>query len=108
MSFNYARIGERIRFYRTKAGMSQSDLAAALFISSNHYISRLENGKVVPSLELIITMAEVFHIRTDDLLTDSTPMEKPDDFFCCPSELEPIMARIMEAISTILTEDYKK
>ena len=88
--------------------MSQSDLAAALFISSNQYISRLENGKVVPSLELIINMAEIFHIRTDDLLTDNALMEKTGDLYCCPSELQPIMARIVEAISTILAEEYKK
>ena len=42
MAFDYSHIGERIRYYRTKAGMSQSELASALYISSSHYISRLE------------------------------------------------------------------
>ena len=56
MAFDYSHIGERIRYYRTKAGMSQTELASALYISSGHYISRLENGKDAPSLELIISI----------------------------------------------------
>ena len=112
MSFDYTRIGERIRYYRTKAGMSQSDLAEALFISSNQYISRLESGKAFPSLELIIAMAELFHISTDDLLTNGTLQDEKfmdsEEFSDCPPEYRTIMLKIMKAIKNILMEDYRK
>ncbi len=113
MAFDYSHIGERIRYYRVKAGMSQGDLAAALFISSNQYISRLENGKVAPSLELIVSMAKVFHIRTDDLLTEwdlseGNGVSHQNPLSGCPQEIEPVMFKIVAAIKEILVEDYKK
>jgi transcriptional regulator with XRE-family HTH domain len=92
--------------------MSQSDLAEALFISSNQYISRLESGKSVPSLELIIAMAELFHISTDALLTDGTlrddKLTDSDVFSDCPPELRTIMLKITKTIKNILMEDYRK
>ena len=113
MSFDCTQIGERIRYYRTKAGMSQSDLASALFIASNHYISRLETGKDAPSLELIITMADLFHCTTDDLLNNQKKMtdldeNKSDPLSDCPQELRPVMKKLMTAIRDILVENYKK
>lgn len=113
MAFDYSHIGERIRYYRTKAGMSQTELASALYISSSHYISRLENGKDAPSLELIISMAEIFHVRTDDLLTECKASEGNEAphmnlLSDCPQEIEPVLFRIVTAIKNILVEDYRK
>ena len=109
VAFDYSHIGERIRYYRTKAGMSQGDLASALFISSNQYISRLENGKVAPSLEIIISMAQVFHIRTDDLLLSSEyTFEEADSLADCPAEIKPVLLKITAAINEILTESYRR
>ncbi len=108
MAFDYSHIGERIRYYRTKAGMSQTELASALYISSGHYISRLENGKDAPSLELIISIAELFHIRTDDLLSVENEESVHKLFSDCPQEMKSVMVKIMEAIKDILVEEYRK
>lgn len=56
----------RIREYREKAGMKQSELAE-LVGARRETIVHLENGKYNPSLKLAMNIAEVFHVTVEDL-----------------------------------------
>ena len=58
-------------------------------------------------------MAEIFHVRTDDLLIEriafeghEAPLTNP--LSDCPQELEPMLFKIVAAIKDILVEDYRK
>ena len=90
--------------------MTQEELAGALFITSQH-LSRIETGKRLPSLDLIIAIAQAFQIRTDDLL-----MEQGEDdrlfgtglLADCPNEIRATLIKIMKAIQAILIEDYNR
>ena len=70
MSMNYSDIGLRIKRYRLDKGWSQEELAEALAISLGH-INKIENGKRYPSLELLVSIANVLDVTADDLLTGS-------------------------------------
>lgn len=70
MATDYKGIGSRIRYYRGERKLSQEKLAEKVGVSSI-YISYMENGSRVPSLDLLIDIANALEVSADDLLTDS-------------------------------------
>jgi transcriptional regulator with XRE-family HTH domain len=66
--------GNRLRALRLQHQLSQRDLARTLRLASRAYIGGLEadRGKL-PSLELVVRMADLFGVTTDDLLRDAIP-----------------------------------
>jgi transcriptional regulator with XRE-family HTH domain len=66
------RLGEKVRFLREQAGMSQSELAQELGLSehSKGFISEIESGKKTPRAELVLKLANIFRVTTDFLLRD--------------------------------------
>lgn len=60
-------IGENIRSFRKKNGLTQESLADRLGVTYQS-VSRWENGTTYPDLELIPTIAEVLAITIDELL----------------------------------------
>ncbi len=65
------RLENVIRVYRAKHQMSQQELADRIGVR-RETISHLEKGKYNPSLLLVMNIAEVFHVRMDDLFTVET------------------------------------
>lgn len=72
-----AAVGQLIRRYRQRAGMSQSDLAGEDFSAS--YVSLIESGKRQPSDQALAAFAGRLGCSTEDLRThqvdDGTPAE---------------------------------
>lgn len=60
-------IGQRIKYYREKAKMTQSKLAELAEMDSNN-ISRIERGDAKPSLETVIKLCNAFKISPNELL----------------------------------------
>ncbi|MBQ3277272.1 MAG: helix-turn-helix transcriptional regulator [Oscillospiraceae bacterium] len=60
----------RIREYRERAGMKQSDLAEAVGVRRETVV-HLENGRYNPSLKLAMDIAKVFGVTVEDLFTFS-------------------------------------
>lgn len=56
-------IGEKIRFFRKRAGMSQLELEVAIG-GANGGISRIENGQVNPTKETLLKISEVLHLSS--------------------------------------------
>ena len=72
-------LGERIRRYRARAGLSQEGLADRIFVS-RQTISNWENDKSYPDIKSIVLMSEVFQISLDDLIKgDVERMKKEID-----------------------------
>lgn len=67
MALDNASIGKNIKYYRTQKGISQEELGAAVFVTGKH-LSYLETGTKVPSLELLILIANALDVSADDLL----------------------------------------
>ena len=58
----------KIKEYRERAGLKQSELAE-LVGARRETIVHLENGKYNPSLKLAMEIAKVFHVPVDDLFS---------------------------------------
>ena len=58
----------KVREYREKAGLKQSELAE-LVHARRETIVHLENGRYNPSLKLAMEIAKVFHVTVEELFT---------------------------------------
>lgn len=65
-------LGERIRQLRKETGWSQAELGDKVGTDSQR-ISRYENGRITPSLDAIVRIAEALNVSIDHLLVDNVP-----------------------------------
>lgn len=67
---DYYKIGQRIRKIRKAHGFSQEELAEKVDISTTH-MSHIETGNTKLSLQVLVDIATILDVRTDDLLHDN-------------------------------------
>ena len=72
---DYYKIGQRIRKIRKAHGLSQEILAEQVGISTTH-MSHIETGNTKLSLPVLVDLATVLEVRTDELLFDGNPAER--------------------------------
>lgn len=58
--------------------MTQVELAHLLGLARQGYISNLEAGRKMPSLDIVVQIADLFGVTTDYLLRDIIPVEMVD------------------------------
>ena len=61
-------IGERIKRRRIELGYTQQAIYEKLDVSQNHY-SRIENGRVGMSFEILLQLCEILNLTADYILT---------------------------------------
>jgi transcriptional regulator with XRE-family HTH domain len=66
-------LSDRIKDLRTEAGLSQAELAKRVGSTDARQISRYENGRITPSLDATIRIAEALNVSLDYLAIDSIP-----------------------------------
>ncbi|MCL1998337.1 MAG: DUF4097 family beta strand repeat-containing protein [Turicibacter sp.] len=66
------KINEKMRILRKQRGMSQEDLATALYVS-RQTVSRWELGECQPDLNCIVQISDIFGVTTDFLLREDAP-----------------------------------
>lgn len=98
-----ARIGARVKAYRTKQNMTQQELAVRADLSLPH-ISKIESGKAAMQIPTVLRIAEALQVSLDELLRPNIPQVKGiyrtefaellDD--CSPSEIESILTVVRE------------
>ena len=64
------KLTTRIKEHREKYNMTQSELAEKVDVR-RETIVHLENGRYNPSLKLAMDIANVFHVKVEDLFTFS-------------------------------------
>lgn len=67
--------GEKLRSLRLQQGLTQTELAKQLGFRGQGHITNIETGKDVPSLALVIRVANLFGVKLDLLIRDSTPVD---------------------------------
>jgi transcriptional regulator with XRE-family HTH domain len=72
---DFATLGQRIRHFRTRSGLTLDQLGAELGIAGSQ-LSLMENGKREPRLSLLSAIARVFDIDVAELLDESPPNER--------------------------------
>lgn len=63
---------ERVKQLRKEHGWSQGELAERIG-GDPAQISRYENGRITPSADAVVKLAEVFDVSTDYLLVEDSP-----------------------------------
>jgi transcriptional regulator with XRE-family HTH domain len=66
-------LSDRIKQLRTEAGLSQAELAKLVGSTDARQISRYENGRITPSLDATIRIAEALNISLDYLAIENIP-----------------------------------
>ena len=69
---NYEEIGKRVRKYRKLKNLSQEQLAEKIDISTTH-MSHIETGSTKLSLQVLVDVAKVLEVNTDDLIFEKKP-----------------------------------
>ena len=65
---NMKTIGRCIQERRKELNMTQQEVYERLNVSQNHY-SRIENGHVGMSFEILLELSEILQVSTDYILT---------------------------------------
>lgn len=71
---NYAAIGQRVKEYRIKACLTQSELAEELDVSTG-YISQIECGHTQVSLNRLDSIASIIDTNIENLISDLSDKE---------------------------------
>lgn len=64
-----SRLGRRIVELRTAAGLTQEQLAWRIELKSKGYLSRIESGQRLPSIEIVDRLAHQLDVEPRDLFT---------------------------------------
>ena len=75
---NYAAIGQRVKEYRIKACLTQSELAEALDVSTG-YISQIECGHTQVSLNRLDSIASIINTKIENLISDSSDKKNKEN-----------------------------
>lgn len=102
-------IGEVIRSYRNDRGLSQGDIERRTGLL-RCYLSRVENGHTVPSLETLAKIAEAMEINLADFFpgSDTAQDRETKKILGELSEEEIRFLGDIKKYSATLTEDDKK
>lgn len=68
----FLSLGEKLKTLRREKGWSQDELAFHAQIDGRQ-VSRYENDRVMPSVEVVIKMAKAYNVSLDYLLIDDAP-----------------------------------
>jgi transcriptional regulator with XRE-family HTH domain len=63
---------DRVHQLRKERGWSQAELASRIGADAGQ-ISRYENGRITPSADAVVRLAEAFDVSTDYLLVETAP-----------------------------------
>jgi DNA-binding XRE family transcriptional regulator len=66
-------LADRIKQLRTEAGLSQAELAELVGGSDARQISRYEHGRITPSLDVAVRLAQALKVSLDYLAIDNIP-----------------------------------
>jgi transcriptional regulator with XRE-family HTH domain len=64
------KFGKKLRVLRKQRRMTLQQLADALGYTTHSYLSEIESGKKQPTIDLVLGVAQLFDVTTDELLKD--------------------------------------
>lgn len=107
MAIDYTLIGKRLKEYRMAAGLTQENVAEAANITTV-YLSRIENGKVTPTLDTLATVCTVVRADLGWVVSGCRYDQKDygndrvlELFQACAPEVKPVAMRILKDLSEL-------
>lgn len=67
-TIDMVRTGKNIRQLRMQSGLSVSSLQKMLGFSSPQAIFKWQRGDSLPSIDNLVILASIFHVRMDDII----------------------------------------
>ena len=105
-------VGEKIQFYRKRAGLSQEELGQQLLVS-RQTVSLWETGQTMPTLDNLIRLRAIFDASIDEILCEecsdaervSSEQDKALSYSCCEQKEDAAVRRTLyvQAILTALS-----
>jgi transcriptional regulator with XRE-family HTH domain len=71
------RFGEKLKALRLARGFTLQQFAESLGYSAHGYISELEAGKKMPTVEFVLGISRVYGVSIDELLRDELELTIP-------------------------------
>ncbi len=71
------RFGEKLKALRLARGLTLQQFAESLGYSAHGYISELEAGKKMPTVEFVLGVSRIYGVSTDELLKDELEITIP-------------------------------
>ena len=68
-------LGAKLRYLRRRENITQTALAMELGLRTHAHVSHMENGTYMPSIDLLLKIADRFHVSTDYLLCDTIAID---------------------------------
>ena len=99
------QIGTTIRGYRLQKGMSQGDIEKRTGLL-RCYLSRVENGHTVPSLETLSKIAEALDLPLSQFFAEDTIRREMDTIRLTPDEIR-YLAQIQRYSSALSESDRR-
>ena len=75
MYMNYAEIGRRIAQKRRKLLLTQAEVEAKAELSPR-YLSNIERERSIPSIDVLMQIADVLHMTPDEVLLGADTMSQ--------------------------------
>ena len=67
--------GQKLHALRLHHNLTLKTLASALGYTAHGYISEIEAGKKIPTVEFVLSVSRLFNVTTDQLLKDELELE---------------------------------
>jgi transcriptional regulator with XRE-family HTH domain len=68
------RFGEKLRTLRQKRGLTMRQLGKMLEVTDG-YVSKMETGDKLPNVAMVIKVARLFNVTSDQLIMDDLELE---------------------------------
>ncbi|MFZ4656766.1 MAG: helix-turn-helix domain-containing protein [Caldilineaceae bacterium] len=72
------KFGEKLQKLRQKHGVSLRELSTQLGYASHSYLTALEKNERKPSADVILKLADLFDVTTDQLMRDEFDLDEDD------------------------------
>lgn len=104
---DYKLIGQRLKACRKQSGLTQECVAEMSDITPV-YLSKIENGRVKPTLEVYATICSVLQCELGSIFSNATPESGNyqnerivELFHACAPRVKPIALELLEKLSDI-------
>lgn len=107
MAIDYVQIGRRLQTQRKACGLTQEALAEQVNITTV-YLSKVENGHVRPTLDLLDALCDALEYDLSVALT-GVMTSRPEYgnerviqlFRACPDQVKPVALNILEQLTKL-------
>jgi transcriptional regulator with XRE-family HTH domain len=69
------RFGKKLRALRQRRGLTLRQLASILGMGAHSHLANIETGKNKPTANLILKIADLFGVTTDQLMRDELEID---------------------------------